>query len=346
MPGLLPPPAWAIGTLACVLCATCVGFTLRRTARRRRTPGSPAVRTDHPPDPVDPVDPVRPAPCARASAAALEPSVPGPPAPPPLPAPPSAAVRRLPPYCGSVRVEARYLPATPGAVMGGDLYEVVDTPFGVRAVIGDVAGHGPDAAMWAAEVLGAFRELAQHESGVAGITFRIDAFLAGHAEPHGESYATAALVQIAPDGSAAELVTCGHHAPLTLRDGCVIEPCESGRLLPLGLQELDGTCPAGSTWIPLRPGDALFFFTDGILEARSPEGVPYPFAERVARLARADPAAFLDLLQADLLDHTAGPPDDDVALLYLRPEREPALTPGHARAAHAPTSTSTPMSPP
>jgi hypothetical protein len=311
MPGLLPSPAWTTGALVCVLCVACAGFVLRRIVRTR-----------------DPVDPDRPAPPADVSATAPEPAPPAPPAP--------ATVRPLPPYCGSVRVEARYLPATPGATMGGDLYEVVDTPFGVRAVIGDVAGHGPAAAVWAAEVLAAFRELAQHESGVAGIAFRIDAFLAGRAEALGESYATAALVQIAPDGAAAELVSCGHPAPLALRGGHIIEPCETGRSLPLGLQELDEFWQAGSTWVPLRSGDALLFFTDGILEARSPDGVLYPFAERVAALALADPAAFLDQLQADLLDHIAGPPDDDVALLYLRPDREFAHTYDHLRVVPAP----------
>jgi Stage II sporulation protein E (SpoIIE) len=335
MPGLLPPPAWATGALVGVLCATCAGFILRRAARRRRSPGARTVRIGHALDPVDPADKVCAAASADVSGAALESVPPVPPLFPPALPPLRAAVRALPTYCGSVRVEARYLTATPGAVMGGDLYEVVDTPFGVRAVIGDVAGHGPDAAAWAAEVLGAFRELAQHESGVAGIAFRIDAFLAGRAEALGESYATAALVQIAPDGAAAELVSCGHPAPLALRGGCVIEPCEPGHSLPLGLQELDQIWQSGSTWVPLHSGDALLFFTDGILEARSPDGVPYPFAERVAAialsdLALTDPAAFLDLLQADLLDYTAGPPEDDVTLLYLRPDREPARTPDHA----------------
>lgn len=341
MPGLLPPPAWATGALVGVLCATCAGFILRRAARRRRSPGARTVRIGHRLDSGDPADKARVDRSAPVSAAVLElaPAVPPtlppvlppvlPPALPPALPPPPAAVRALPTYCGSVRVEARYLTATPGAVMGGDLYEVVDTPFGVRAVIGDVAGHGPDAAAWAAEVLGAFRELAQHESGVAGIAFRIDAFLAGRAEALGESYATAALVQIAPDGTAAELVSCGHPAPLALRGGCVIEPCEPGHSLPLGLQELDQIWQSGSTWVPLQSGDALLFFTDGILEARSPDGVPYPFAERVAALALTDPAVFLDRLQADLLDYTAGPPEDDVTLLYLRPDREPARTPDH-----------------
>lgn len=51
-------------------------------------------------------------------------------------------LRPLPSRVGGLRTEVRYVAAQPGAQVGGDIYDVVSTPFGVRLIMGDVMGKG------------------------------------------------------------------------------------------------------------------------------------------------------------------------------------------------------------
>ena len=71
-----------------------------------------------------------------------------------------AVLRPLGPRVGSLAVAGRYISATAAADIGGDLYEALDTPYGVRVIIGDVRGKGLDAVRTASIVLGAYRHVA------------------------------------------------------------------------------------------------------------------------------------------------------------------------------------------
>ena len=69
-----------------------------------------------------------------------------------------AVQRAVPTQVGEVAFAARYLSAYETAEVGGDFYEVTATPFGVRAIVGDVCGKGLDGVRLAATLTGAFRE--------------------------------------------------------------------------------------------------------------------------------------------------------------------------------------------
>jgi serine phosphatase RsbU (regulator of sigma subunit) len=253
-----------------------------------------------------------------------------------------ALVRPLPERHGSLRLAARYLAAHPRAQVGGDLYDAVDTPFGVRVIIGDVKGHGLAAVRVAADVLGAFRELAQREPSPAGVAHRLDAFLAGRngrggedaapaegagraeATEESEEFVTALVVEVRHGTAAADLVCCGHPPPLALRDGRVVPLDTLPASLPLGLFGLGGRRPETAT-VPFADGDGLLLYTDGCTEARDPDGRFYPLAARAAAFPADDPGKFLACLEADLRAHGGGRrPQDDTALVFLR--REPLLS--------------------
>ncbi|MFE0425551.1 hypothetical protein ACFW15_24700, partial [Streptomyces sp. NPDC058953] len=72
-------------------------------------------------------------------------------------------LRPPPARLDGLSLAAGQLSASRGATVGGDLYEVVATPYGIRAVIGDVRGHGLPAIGAVAAVLGSFREAAYDE---------------------------------------------------------------------------------------------------------------------------------------------------------------------------------------
>ena len=75
-----------------------------------------------------------------------------------------AVLRPIGPQVGSLAIAGRYVSATAAADIGGDLYEALDTPYGVRVIIGDVRGKGLDAVRLASIVLGSYRHVAYERS--------------------------------------------------------------------------------------------------------------------------------------------------------------------------------------
>lgn len=266
-------------------------------------------------------------------------------------------------HVGRLYVESRHRPATQGG--GGDIYDVMATPFGVRLLVGDVMGHGPQAACTSAEVMKAFRDLASRPDPVQDIAAGLHEFLTARPRrsPSGagpandgddrdisEEYVTAVIISVPWDaGAEAQIVNCGHPAPLLLDGGGMLcsppvggTPQGSATLLdaiplapPLGLLDLaDGpACPA-----PLRlaPGASLLLYTDGVTEARDGQGRLYPLPERAAALASQQPArrpafrhaedrlTLLQAIQADLLRHTGGTLADDTTMLLVILDDKPS----------------------
>jgi serine phosphatase RsbU (regulator of sigma subunit) len=224
-------------------------------------------------------------------------------------------LRPVPGQVGSVTMAVRYLSASTGARVGGDLYEVVVTPERVRLIVGDVEGKGLPAVKSAAAVLGVFREAAHDEIDLAGIVDRIEASLAR--EFGEEQFVTAVLADLPADGAKMELLSCGHPAPLLLGESRprFIGPDEGG--LPLGLGHLVDERRVTVT-VPFEPGEQVLFYTDGVSEARNKAGEFFQLAECGAVTGVPDPAALVDRLSDEIVQHVGHAPDDDIALLACR----------------------------
>ncbi|OIK00181.1 PP2C family protein-serine/threonine phosphatase [Streptomyces monashensis] len=232
-----------------------------------------------------------------------------------------AVLEPPPATVGPVRCAALYRAAQSGTLVGGDLYDVQDTPHGVRAIVADVQGHGIAAVKTVAGLLGTFREAVLDEPTLTAVADRLDRRLTldaarGAAGPDGgELFATAVLLEFTPDASALHVVSCGHPAPLLIRGGSAEElPVDHAPPLGLGLTSL-----ARTETIPLRPDDVLLAHTDGVTEARDATGAFYPLADRVTAGA---PTHLVTALWQDLSAY-APTIDDDVALLALAPTRLP-----------------------
>ena len=105
----------------------------------------------------------------------------------------------LPRQVGPLELRVVYLAAAAEARVGGDLYEVTRTQFGIRLIVGDVRGKGLDAVEIAADVLGVFREVAHEVYTLAEVARRIDASLARRpAAPLDPEFVTAVLAEIDP----------------------------------------------------------------------------------------------------------------------------------------------------
>ncbi len=209
---------------------------------------------------------------------------------------------------GPVRLSARYVSAAEEAQVGGDLYEVVPGPSSVRLLVGDVRGKGLAAVRTATVAIGEFRAAAVDTDHLAHVAREVDRRIQPYL-PDPEDFVTGVLVDIAHDGRFT-VVSCGHPAPVLL--------CADGQVLPVTLDPAPplglGVDPVASTG-RLHPGDRLLMFTDGLIEARSPDGGfidPTPF---LAALATADLDTALDGLLTSLQRATGHALDDDLALL-------------------------------
>lgn len=240
-----------------------------------------------------------------------------------------ALLRPPGPRVGDVRLAACYVSAADSAKIGGDLYGVLDTPYGVRVVIGDVRGKGLGAVHTAAVVLGAFREAAYDEPDLAGVARRLETSVTRHV-PSGE-FTTALFVGFRePD--TVELLHCGHVPALRVSpDGSseLLEPPDPW--VPLGLAHLAEGAPR--TWqVPLGPGDVLLLCTDGVVEARRKgEGPFYPLLERAPALVAGsaeDTEGAVARVYQDLLRHAGGALRDDAALLLLARDSPERSAPG------------------
>lgn len=222
----------------------------------------------------------------------------------------SPVARRI----GPVRVGVRYRAAAAEARIGGDLYEVILTPFGVRAVVGDVRGKGLGAVQTAAAVLGAFREAAYEEPTLPGVVRRIAASMSRRLEENAEEFVTLVLVGFPPQGNM-EVVNCGHPAPLLLHAARADMLDPASRIPPLGIVDPD-LFDIPVLTVPIHTGDRVLLYTDGIVEARDAQGVFYPLIDR-APDSLPGVEETLDRLEADVERHVGRPLEDDAAMLLL-----------------------------
>lgn len=256
----------------------------------------------------------------------------------------NALLRPLPPRLDGLNVAAAQLSAERGAVVGGDLYEVIATEHGVRVVMGDVRGHGIAAIGTVAAVLGSFREAAHDEPELPGVLRRLDRALARHLReraraehpasgaldpesPVAEEFVTVLLLEIGRDGEVRGL-NCGHPWPYLL-SGERVEPLARAEPLPpLGPFPLPTELPLVRCG-QLRPGEALFLYTDGVEDARDARGRFFPLRDAltaaVAQHPLPVPRSVLGSVFTALLRHAGGTPTDDVAILVLSNDRKPAL---------------------
>jgi serine phosphatase RsbU (regulator of sigma subunit) len=226
-----------------------------------------------------------------------------------------ALLRPVPARIGSLSIAVRYLAAEAEARIGGDLYEVLSTPYGTRVILGDVRGKGLQAVETAADVLGAFRDAARAEPDLALVAAHLDASLARR--PASEEFVTAVLLSLPESGGSARMVNCGHPDPLLLRDTGVAWADPEVRLPPLAMGALVGEHYRDCA-LDFGRGDLLLLYTDGVSEARDASGRFYPVAQRLGRMRAQDPGSLLDRLIADLTAYVPHGLTDDTALLALR----------------------------
>jgi serine phosphatase RsbU (regulator of sigma subunit) len=220
-----------------------------------------------------------------------------------------------------VEIAAAHMAPTLGREVGGDFYDIYSTPEGWGIAIGDVVGKGEDAAAVTAAARHAIRVLAHWNADPAGVLRGANEIML--AEAFGGRFVTADAAHLSwRDGSLhITLGSAGHPGPVLVKHDGRAQAIEGGGE-PLGIFP-DGE--AAVSELELSPGDVLFFCTDGLTGARSPE-LGY-FGERLADalggLYGRTPADIISSLQRMLVEFCGNVLLDDVTMLALRVEAAP-----------------------
>ncbi|MFH8975044.1 PP2C family protein-serine/threonine phosphatase [Streptomyces sp. NPDC017890] len=245
-------------------------------------------------------------------------------------------LRPLPVGFGGLDHAAVYLSADSDARVGGDFYDIQPGPNGTRVLVGDVQGKGLGAVEAAAALLGSFREAAYHEPDLGTVAEHLETRMRRHrthtaalGRSDGDRFATAVLIGFSEDlPDAVDAVVFGHEPPLAVGPGGVRAlPAVGG--LPLGMSDLLPGSPGPPVRrLALTADETLLLVTDGVTEARDPDGCFYRHADDIARAVAADPSnaapsRLVTLVRDGTLRHCLGRLVDDTTVFAVRRRGEP-----------------------
>ena len=216
-----------------------------------------------------------------------------------------------------IRFSHLYRSATEQAAVGGDFYDVIALERGGSAlVIGDVSGHGIEAARLATFVKDTLNALAAAGRDAEEILALANQALIRRGI---SGFVSVLLAVLSPDRRRLRFCSAGHPNLVVLRASGETSLVGEHNALPLGVTP---------TWsctledLRLGPGDTILLYTDGVIEARI-EG--QMFGERrllewLERSAGTDLEELPSALLAAVLDFSDGVLQDDVAILVVAPD--------------------------
>ncbi|CAM5288892.1 hypothetical protein SAVIM338S_00266 [Streptomyces avidinii] len=218
----------------------------------------------------------------------------------------------------TVTVTTRYLPGVERALLGGDFLDVVEGDDGLlHTVVGDVSGHGPDAAALGVCLRIAWRSLILGGHRGPELLHLMERVLVAERGSL-PLFATCALLTLDQKAATATLHLAGHHEPLLTTDEGTHE-LRAAHGIALGFAPKLGNWKA--TVIPLPPSGALTLYTDGLTEGHNGTAAGRLEVDGLLALINslppADPAAFVDRLIKETQALNAGRHTDDVAVLRL-----------------------------
>ncbi|MGW3104498.1 SpoIIE family protein phosphatase [Streptomyces sp. NPDC001100] len=231
-----------------------------------------------------------------------------------------------PPAIPGLAAASRYLPATQGAGVGGDWFDIIPLGAGrVGVLIGDVMGRGLEAAAVMGQLRSAAHALAKTGMQPRQLMQALDAVVADLDLP--DQLVTCCYVVIAPDAGSVTTCSAGHLPTLVAGTDGRAHRLDAPVNAPLGVGDV--LYQQSSTEIP--PGATLVLYTDGLVETPGSD-IEYQIDE-LAEVLGAAFTATPELESATDRVLTAMLPDaeghnDDVTLLLARLPGAPLKTVG------------------
>jgi PAS domain S-box-containing protein len=218
------------------------------------------------------------------------------------------------PHPEGVQLGVTYQPAGAGMEVGGDFYDVIERPDGsLGLVVGDVCGHGPEAAAVMGIARQTIRVIGMTETRPSAILrFLNRAMLEGGYD----RFVTVCDIRARPLDRGVRLTVCaaGHPLPLLVgKDGSVGEIGEPGMVL--GVSEEVSLADAV---VELQPAETVVLYTDGLLEWPSRAPTEDRFRRLLSSLAGSPVKEIVRAIESWWREGVGSDARDDAALLVLR----------------------------
>ncbi|HJX96675.1 MAG TPA: PP2C family protein-serine/threonine phosphatase [Candidatus Acidoferrum sp.] len=207
--------------------------------------------------------------------------------------------------------------------VAGDYYDAFYPTAGAEEngklmlVIADVAGKSIPAALLMATLQASLRTIAGEGAPLAELVVRLNRYASAHSLD-GRRFTTAVLAEYEPGTRALLYVNAGHNPPILRRAGGTLEKLEAGGL-PLGI---DMGAAYETAAIELKSGDALIFYTDGVIEAFDEKGQEFGndrWLEAIRALPDWNAAESLQFLMKRVDDFVGlTRQSDDITCLVIR----------------------------
>ncbi|MEV4472361.1 PP2C family protein-serine/threonine phosphatase [Nonomuraea salmonea] len=204
----------------------------------------------------------------------------------------------------------------PAYEMGGDTYDYAIDGHTLHLSIYDAMGHDTSAGLTATLAMGAGRNHRRQGMSLAETAQAVDEAIMSEFEGR---FATGVLASLDLRTGLLAWVNRGHHPPLVLRDGRLVATLSSIPDPPMGFGLSVST---GELRFQLQPGDRLLFYTDGVIEAQSPDGERFGLERFIGFVTKREadglptPETLRRLIQA-ILAHQRGRLQDDATVMTV-----------------------------
>lgn len=215
----------------------------------------------------------------------------------------------------------------PSHRVAGDTFDYALNDGTLHLAVIDAMGHGFEATLMTTVVVGVYRHSRRCRLSLAETYAAMDDAISWQFGL--DRFVTGQLAEVDTATGALRWLNAGHPPPLLTRGNNLVGPLPCEPTLPIGF----GGAVAEIAEYQLQPGDRLVFVTDGVLEARSPDGDFFGEARLGDHLVRATIAGLpapetVRRLAAAVLEHQDGPLRDDATTVFVEwtgRERRPAL---------------------
>lgn len=215
----------------------------------------------------------------------------------------------------------------PSHRVAGDTFDYALNDGTLHLAVIDAMGHGFEATLMTTVVVGVYRHSRRCRLSLAETYAAMDDAISWQFGL--DRFVTGQLAEVDTATGALRWLNAGHPPPLLTRGNNLVGPLQCEPTLPIGF----GGAVAEIAEYQLQPGDRLVFVTDGVLEARSPDGDFFGEPRLGDHLVRATIAGLpapetVRRLAAAILEHQDGPLRDDATTVFVEwagRERRPAL---------------------
>jgi PAS domain S-box-containing protein len=223
-------------------------------------------------------------------------------------------------HAPTLAVSGSYAPATAALEVGGDWYDSIELSDGrILLVVGDVVGHGLEAAAVMGRLRSGLAALATTETDPGRLLTALDQFASG---PHGADFATVCCATVDPATGEMAYASAGHPPILVVESDGTTRWLDQAAGTPLCTGTVETRARATTI---LRPGSTVVLYSDGLVERRHQS--LFDGLDRLAAVARglrsAPMAGLADRIIDDMASGVGDPSGAPSGPAATRPDEAP-----------------------